>query len=137
MEIGEYLKLDETIVWLVTMEVVKLDDQVYTYGGNAMLWSEKYGAYCYLVISVEKPEIDADDFAIITGTAENVDYGMDVNKSEKVDANDAQLTYNMYNAMYSAFSDEVTIEKFLRADVTGDRTVNVQDARMIIDEILR
>lgn len=62
---------------------------------------------------------------------------MDVNKSEKVDANDAQLTYNMYNAMYSAFSDEVTIEKFLRADVTGDRTVNVQDARMIIDEILR
>ena len=43
----------------------------------------------------------------------------------------------MYNAMYSAFSDEVTIEKFLRADVTGDRTVNVQDARMIIDEILR
>lgn len=137
VEIGEYLKLDETIVWLVTMEVVKLDDQVYTYDGNAMLWSEKYGAYCYLVISVEKPEIDADDFAIITGTAENVDYGMDVNKSEKVDANDAQLTYNMYNAMYSAFSDEVTIEKFLRADVIGDRTVNVQDARMIIDEILR
>ena len=30
VEIGEYLKLDETIVWLVTMEVVKLDDQVYT-----------------------------------------------------------------------------------------------------------
>ena len=136
-DVKEYLKVNETVIWLVTMKVDKLNGSLYTYKGNSMFWSEKYSAYCYLVISDEKPEPVASDYEIVTGAVINIDYGMDVNMSRKVDANDAQLTYNFYNAMYSEFSETISVEKFLRADVTGDGTINVQDARMIIDEILK
>jgi hypothetical protein len=53
-----------------------------------------------------------------------------------VDANDAQLVYNMYNAMYSAFTEQVTMEKFLCADVNGDAVINVNDATAIINMLL-
>ena len=65
-----------------------------------------------------------------------LDYGMDVNKSGKVDANDAQLAYNMYRPMYSGISSDITVEKYLRADVNGDKTVNTMDAVAIVNYIL-
>jgi len=53
-----------------------------------------------------------------------------------VDANDAQLTYNIYNAHYDAFDETVTMEKFLRADVNKDGNVDTTDAAAIINKIL-
>lgn len=61
---------------------------------------------------------------------------MDINKSGKLDANDAQFVYNMYNGMYSGITEEVTAEKYLRADVNGDGSVNTQDAAAVISIIL-
>ena len=60
---------------------------------------------------------------------------MDVNMSGLVDANDAQLVYNMYNAVYPDFT-EVSMEKFLRADVNSDRKVDVTDSDAIINFII-
>ena len=74
--------------------------------------------------------------AIIPGTATDVSYEMDVNISNKVDANDSQLVYNMYNAHYATFTENVTIEKFLRADINGDAKINVEDAAAIINSLL-
>ena len=61
---------------------------------------------------------------------------MDVNKSGKVDANDAQFVFNMYNAVYNSITDTVTVEKYLRADVNGDGIVSILDAAAIINKIL-
>ena len=49
-------------------------------------------------------------------------YNFDVNLSGQVDINDAQLTYDMYNAKYEDF-DTVSMHRFLEADVNGDGIV--------------
>lgn len=137
VSVTKYVTVDNGQMWLISIETEKLDGSVFTYKGNNMFWSEKYGAYCYVIVSADaQPAVAASDLAIITGTATVVDYGMDVNMSGKVDANDAQLTYNMYNVHYNDFTEDVTVEKFLRADVNGDGTITTQDAAAIIDHLL-
>lgn len=127
-----YLELNGTALWLVLNDVDKLQSGVYTYGGQDMFWSDEYDAYCILVVG-NKPSTLAELGINKNGTVTDVDYSGDVNKTGKIDANDAQLTYNMYNTAttYSDFST-VSMEKFLRADVNGDATVDVLDAAVII-----
>lgn len=144
--VRQYLTLDGSVMWLVTNENTMDEGKVPAYNGEAMFWSEKYNAYCYLVVAETlelgslEDEIDTDALdmiSIIDGNAKNVDYGMDVNKSGNVDAADAQFTYNMYNSpYYTGFDADNTVEKFLRADVNGDKNVNVNDADAIIADIL-
>ncbi len=50
--------------------------------------------------------------------------------------NDAQLVYDIYNAQYGDFTT-VSMLKFLRADVNGDKTVDVNDSAAIIGSILK
>ena len=124
-------------MWLVKNEVTLEDGKVPTYDGAQMFWSEKYKAFCYLTIAETlDTEVAATHVGITDGTAVNVDYGMDVNMTGKVDASDAQLIYNMYNVVYNGFTEEATAEKFLRADVNGDTKVNVTDAAAVIDHLL-
>ena len=53
-----------------------------------------------------------------------------------MDANDAQLVWNMYQPnMYKDFTD-VTMDKYLSADVNKDSVVDVKDARWIINAVL-
>lgn len=54
-----------------------------------------------------------------------------MNKSGKLDANDAQLVYDLYNGMYVDFT-KVTMEKFLLADTNHDGVVNTTDAAAVI-----
>lgn len=138
VSLSSYLTLNNKQMYLITISTDKLNGSVFTYKGEKMFWSEKYNAYCYLMISAEAaPQVSANDLAIIQGDAGFVAYGMDVNISGKVDANDAQLVYNMYQAQYDSFTDSVTVEKLLRADVNGDKCVNVEDAAAIIAEIFK
>ncbi len=133
--VGEYVTLDGSKMWLVKMENV-IEGSVYTYNEQTMFWSEQYNAYVTLVVSSETPAIESENFAIITGTATVLSSNMDVNMSGTVDANDAQLVWNMYNAQYSDFTTTVTMEKFLRADVSGDGKVDTQDAAAIVSFLL-
>lgn len=137
VSVSEYLALNGTKMWLVQNKVTLEDGKVPTYDGANMFWSAKYDAYCYLTIA-ETLDIEtaAAYVGIADGTAVNVDYGMDVNMTDKVDASDAQLIYNMYNVVYNGFTEEATAEKFLRADVNGDAIVNVTDAAAVIDHLL-
>lgn len=135
--VTEYLALDGTTMWLIKNVTTLADGKVPTYDGANMFWSEKYGAYCFLTIAQTLTADEAAEKVGITdGTAVTVVYDMDVNMTSKTDASDAQLTYNMYNAMYNSFTTDTTMEKFLRADVNGDGKVDVKDATAIITDIL-
>lgn len=136
ISVDEYLTLDGTSLWLITNAVEKLDGMVYCHDGTAMFWSEAYNAYCTVVVSSDEPVVNAETLSLKKGTAASVSYEMDVNKSGKVDANDAQFIYNMYNCLYSGITESVTAEKYLRADVNGDGIVNTQDSAAVIHHIL-
>lgn len=132
-----YLTLDGTRIWIVKNNISIADGKVPTYDGQAMFWSDKYNAYCFLVIADTLDSTDvAANIDIADGVAVNVNYNMDVNITGKADASDAQLVYNMYNALYTEFTSDATIEKFLRADVNGDSTINVEDAAAIINYLV-
>ena len=137
VEVYEYVKLKEgQSVWLV----VAKSDSVLSYGSDVMFTSEKYGGYCWLVISGKsESEVKAEAIAAVKageGDATAVVYTGDVNATGKVDVNDAQLVYNIYNAVYDGF-DTTTRAMFLAADVNGDKTVNVTDAAAIVSIILK
>ncbi len=136
ISVQQYVQLDGPVMWLVKYKLAKPENRHYVYNQQSMFWSEKYQTYCTLVISKDMPQPQVKDFSLEAGAAAEVDYGMDVNRSGKVDANDAQLVYNMYNAMYRDFTDKVTLEKFLRADINGSGTLTVEDAAAIIDYCL-
>ena len=139
VDVVEYLTLDGKVMYLVTASGTLPEGQVAKYDGMSMFWSEKYNAYAYLVISADNLEaVKAEAAAkvkVAEGTsARTVDYSGDVNGTGLTDVNDAQLTYDMYNTKYSSF-DVVSMLKFLNADVSGDKTVNVSDATAIVNLI--
>lgn len=137
VSVSEYVTLDGTKIWLVKNDMTVAEGKVPAYSGNKMFWSDAYDVYCYLVIAETLSVEDAKAAIGITdGTAAEVVYSMDVNKTGTIDANDAQLAYNIYNAYYGDFTADVTMEKFLLADVNHDGIVNVEDAVAIIASIL-
>ncbi len=136
ISVYQYVSIDGGTIWLVTNETLPDSGNVYTYDGANMFWSDVYQAYCYLVVAETfTADEAAEKMNIVQGQAVTVDYSGDVNMTGTQDANDAQLVYNIYTAMYSDFA-AVSMEKFLRADVNHDRTVNTLDAASIISAVL-
>ena len=139
VEVTEYVKLDKTVMWLVTAKTDAGKALAYGTEGT-MFYSEKYTANCWLVISADDQDtVKAAAIAAITESTEkaaNVDYSGDVNGTDKVDVNDAQLVYNMYNAVYSGF-DTTTRAMFLAADMNGSKNLTVEDAAAIVSIILK
>lgn len=141
VNVSQYIQLDDTVLWLVT---ATQGDTVLAYGeGNTMYWSDKYNAYCWLVVSAE--DVDAVKLAAedtIIAAAEDaqataISYDLDVNQSGAVDINDAQLTYDMYQAkLYSGF-DVVSMDRFLEADIDGNKAVNVDDADDVVEQVVK
>lgn len=102
-----------------------------------MLWSDNYKAYCYLVISNSGLDVDECTFAVVFGDGPAVEYtNMDINATENLDANDAQLVYNIYNLDYSSFNDGVSMEKFLRADFNNDKIVDNADVVKVVEAVM-
>lgn len=138
--VTNYIQLDSKVMWLIT---AKAEDKVLAYGEEGtMFWSDQYKAYCWLVISAESEDaVKTAAQAAITEATESADattvaYDKDVNQTNAVDINDAQLTYDMYQAKaYEDFTN-VTMDKFLEADVNGDKTVNTEDAAAIVAVVL-
>ncbi|MGN0978007.1 MAG: cohesin domain-containing protein [Faecousia sp.] len=139
VDVVEYITLNKQSMFLITVSGDILEDHDAKYDGMSMFWSREYNAFAYLVISAE--DLDAVKAAaaekitvVEMGDVEEVMYNGDVNGTTVIDVNDAQLTYDMYNAKYDSF-DTVSMLKFLRADVNGDKTVSVADAATIIAAI--
>lgn len=139
--VRQYIQLDETVMWLVTATE---GDTVLAYGdGNTMFWSDKYNAYCWLVVSNETEEnVILAAQSIICAAAEDdvaveIAYDFDVNQTGAVDINDAQLTYDMYQAKLYADFGTVSMDKFLESDTNGDAVVNVEDATAVVAQLLK
>lgn len=135
VEVYEYVKLNGQSIWLV----VAKSESVLAYGADTMFTSEKYGGYCWLVISAENADkVKTEAIAAVkagSGTAAEVVYTGDVNGTGNIDVNDAQLVYNIYNTEYASF-DALSRAKFLAADVNGDYTVTVLDAAAVVNTVL-
>ena len=140
VDVSKYIELNGKNMWLVKAAGTVSEGKVLAYDGSAMFWSEKYNAYSFLVVSTNTEEQMKTEAAgkIAEADAEKTElaYNFDVNLSGQVDINDAQLTYDMYNAKYEDF-DTVSMHKFLEADVNGDGIVNVQDSTAVVTEILK
>ena len=137
VNVYEYIKLDGKAIYLVTASGTVADGKVMAYDGSAMFWSEKYKAYAYLVISnteLTKAEA-AKKVTQASATKTSIAYDGDVNLTGKIDVNDAQLVWNMYNAKYEDFNT-VSMRKFLEADLNGDRKLTVLDAAAVITKML-
>ena len=135
--VSEYVQMDNKTVFLVTVTGTPEEGKAFAYGDNVMYKTTAYGenVYSWLVI-VDKGETfdKATVAAKITqasATAEEVTQSYDVNETNLVDINDAQLTYDIYSGKYTDF-EKVSVRKFLRADVTSDKVVNSADAVAII-----
>lgn len=137
---AEYVKLiNGRVVWLITAapEAKLPATKSLYYGDTAMFWSEKYGAYAWLLVGKgTAADIAATAKSAISvkgNSTVSVSYSGDVNGTGHTDINDAQYVYDLYNAKHSALD----MEKFLRCDVNGNREVNVEDVRMVVSLLLR
>ena len=135
--VSEYVQMDNKTVFLVTVTGTPEEGKAFAYGDNVMYKTTAYGenVYSWLVI-VDKGE--AFDKAMAeanitqaSATAEEVKQSYDVNETNLVDINDAQLTYDIYSGKYTDF-EKVSIRKFLRADVNLDKAVNSADAVAVV-----
>lgn len=140
VDVSEYLNLSGKTMFLITASCTDLaEGKVLAYGENHMYWSAKYnqnnGAYAWLVISDKNLDaLKTEATAAITavdGTKVEIAYNGDVNLTNAADINDAQLVWNMYNAEYSVF-EQVSVRKFLEADMTADGKLDTADAAAII-----
>lgn len=139
----EYVQLDGKTVVLVTVTGRLGSGKVFTYDGNTMFRAANYGfnVYSWLLILDKGEVLDVDalkadvisKLALADGTATTINQVYDVNKSRRMDINDAQLVYDIYNGTYFDFT-KVSMEKFLRADVNCDKMVNSADAVVIVGQ---
>lgn len=137
--VSPYVDTDGSTIWLITASPDPKPEETKSlyYGGKPMLWSEKYKSYAWLLPSSKSQDtVKADAEAAITikeNAVTSIEYGGDVNGTGRIDINDAQYIYDLYNAKHSALD----MEKFLRCDVNSNREVNVEDVRMVVSLLLR
>lgn len=138
--VSKYLELNDKTMMLVTVKGTPEGGSAFTYDGNTMYKVEGYGTdrYAWLVIVGKGQTLTQEEAAakVAISAADNVvtiTQGFDVNMTGKVDVNDAQLVYDMYNGTYSDFT-KVSVEKFLRADVNATKVVDHTDAVAIVNQ---
>lgn len=138
--VSKYLELNDKTMMLITVKGTPEGGKAFTYDGNTMYKVNAYGTdqYAWLVIvdrgqTLTQEEAAAKVAISAADTVVTITPSFDVNMSGKVDVNDAQLVYDMYNGTYSDFT-QVSVEKFLRADVNGTKTVDHTDAVAIVNQ---
>lgn len=136
VEVYEYVKTDGKAAMLIVAKSSKLDGKLLSYDGQNMYWSAEYQGYAFLVMTetTVTAEEAAAKVAMAEGSAVEIAYTGDVNMTAKVDMNDAQLAYDIYNVKYQSFT-EVSMEKFLRADVNKDHKVDTLDTAAIVASV--
>ena len=141
--VSKYLELNDKTMMLVTVKGTPEGGSAFTYDGNTMYKVEGYGTdrYAWLVIVDKGQTLTQEEAAakVAISAADNVvtiTPSFDVNRTGKVDVNDAQLVYDMYNGTYSDFT-QVSMEKFLRADVNGSKHVTSNDAVAVVEAMTK
>lgn len=140
VSVSRYLELNDKTMMLITVKGTPEGGKAFTYDGNTMYKVNAYGTdqYAWLVIVDKGQTLTQEEAAakVAISAADNVvtiTPSFDVNRTGKVDVNDAQLVYDMYNGTYSDFT-KVSVEKFLRADVNANKVVDHTDAVAIVKQ---
>lgn len=140
VSVSTYLELNDKTMMLITVKGTPEGGKAFTYDGNTMYKVNAYGTdqYAWLVIVDEGQTLTQEEAAakVAISAADNVvtiTPSFDVNMTGKADVNDAQLVYDMYNGTYSDFT-QVSVEKFLRADVNATKAVDHTDAVAIVNQ---
>lgn len=140
VSVSPYLELNDKTMMLITVKGTPEGGKAFTYDGNTMYKVNAYGTdqYAWLVIVDKGQTLTQEEAAakVAISAADNVvtiTRGFDVNMTGKVDVNDAQLVYDMYNGTYRDFT-KVSVEKFLRADVNATKTVDHTDGVAIVNQ---
>ena len=140
VSVSTYLELNDKTMMLVTVKGTPEGGKAFTYDGNTMYKVNAYGTdqYAWLVIVDKGQTLTQEEAAakVAISAADNVvtiTPSFDVNMTGKADVNDAQLVYDMYNGTYSDFT-QVSVEKFLRADVNATKAVDHTDAVAIVNQ---
>lgn len=140
VSVSTYLELNDKTMMLITVKGTPEGGKAFTYAGNTMYKVNAYGTdqYAWLVIVDKGQTLTQEEAAakVAISAADNVvtiTPSFDVNMTGKADVNDAQLVYDMYNGTYSDFT-QVSVEKFLRADVNATKAVDHTDAVAIVNQ---
>lgn len=140
VSVSTYLELNDKTMMLITVKGTPEGGKAFTYNGNTMYKVNAYGTdqYAWLVIVDKGQTLTQEEAAakVAISAADNVvtiTPSFDVNMTGKADVNDAQLVYDMYNGTYSDFT-QVSVEKFLRADVNATKAVDHTDAVAIVNQ---
>lgn len=140
VSVSTYLELNDKTMMLITVKGTPEGGKAFTYGGNTMYKVNAYGTdqYAWLVIVDKGQTLTQEEAAakVAISAADSVvtiTPSFDVNMTGKADVNDAQLVYDMYNGTYSDFT-QVSVEKFLRADVNATKVVDHTDAVAIVNQ---
>ena len=140
VSVSTYLELNDKTMMLITVKGTPEGGKAFTYDGNTMYKVNAYGTdqYAWLVIVDKGQTLTQEEAAaeVAISAADNVvtiTPSFDVNMTGKADVNDAQLVYDMYNGTYSDFT-QVSVEKFLRADVNATKAVDHTDAVAIVNQ---
>ena len=142
MQIGHlkpsvYLSLKDATIYMVPVTIQLDDSERYCYDGTPMIYSEVYNSWCILTV---ESDVLTGEIAFSKLTSEKgrttvvEEHHPDVNMTDRVDINDAQLVYDMYNGKYDDFNT-IDMHCFLIADQDASRTITVQDVRAIVSEI--
>lgn len=136
----EFLKRDgESLVLLQAVPRAQLAEyEGLYYDKTSMLWSDKYNAYVWLVMTSDSMSEAAEEAKarITIGTKAHtlVTHSGDVNGTGVVDINDAQLLYDLYQAK-SAVADISSVEAMqplLNGDVNHNGMLDTGDARAVV-----
>ena len=129
LEVKEYVTLGKESLYLIVYKY-NTSGNVPKYDGQSMYWSKAYDAYVWVTASEQTEEQVAEavlkKITLASGKAiGDIDYSGDVNMSKSNDIADAKLVWQMYHAQYSMQNMEM--QKFLNADVNGDKKLDVRD----------
>lgn len=119
------------------------EGKVLAYKTTPMYWSEKYGAYTWLLCS-EKSENEIEEDAKDQITQVEVPdikpvitYDGDINGTTLTDVNDAQFVYGIYNKNFEMnITKPDDMQKLLRADMNGDGVIDTRDATAVINKVM-
>ena len=132
-----YLSLPDQTIYLVPVTIQLDDSERYTYDGAPMIYSEVYDSWCILTIESDalSGEMAFSKLDSEKGRTTVIEeHHPDVNMTNRVDINDAQLVYNMYKGKYDDF-DTIKMESFLNADQDGNMKITVADVAGVVSAI--
>jgi hypothetical protein len=114
---------------LVVAKITGPEGYVPTYDGNPMFKVEGYDDNYYYVIPDRT--YDNEKLGFVEGTVKTIAKSSDVNQTKRIDINDAQLIYNIYQDGYTP----ETVEKLILADTDRDKKVDVSDCAVVVGDI--